>query len=177
MGWSDALKFITPFFASANATTPPTSNYRVSPAGLALIKQSESLRLKAYKDPVGVWTIGWGTTVINGQPVRDGMVITEQQADQLLTEECDRIARELPSMVIPTLNQFQIDSLVDFMYNLGIEAFRRSTLRKVINSGQVVTEDLFTRWNRAHLPNGTIVTMGGLTTRRKAEYRLFTTTP
>ena len=51
---------------------------KTSPKGIALIKEFEGLRLKAYKCPGGVWTIGYGHTT----GVKPGMVITEAQAEE-----------------------------------------------------------------------------------------------
>ncbi len=60
----------------------------ISPEGLALIKQWEGLRLNAYKDAIGVWTIGYGHTNNAGKPfVHKGMAITEKQAEELLCQD------------------------------------------------------------------------------------------
>ena len=56
---------------------------KTSPKGIALIKEFEGLRLKAYLCPGGVWTIGYGHTT----GVRPGMVITEAQAEKFLKED------------------------------------------------------------------------------------------
>ncbi|WP_273755884.1 lysozyme, partial [Bartonella sp. MM73XJBT.G] len=61
---------------------------KISQEGLALIKQWEGLRLNAYKDAIGVWTIGYGHTNSAGKPfVHKGMTMTEKQAEDLLRQD------------------------------------------------------------------------------------------
>lgn len=144
----------------------------VGQAGLSLIKRSESLSLKAYLDPVGIPTIGYGTIRINGKPVTMGMVITAQQAEEYLMYECNGIAKAVRRLVIVEMTQNQVDALVDFCYNLGTDSLRTSSLLHTINSKLPVVEDLFTRWNKAHR-DGKVITLAGLTVRRKAEYALY----
>ena len=61
-----------------------------SPNGQTLIKKFEGLRLTAYQDMVGVWTIGYGHT---GPDVKPGLTITQQQADQLLINDLVTLAK------------------------------------------------------------------------------------
>src|SRR5690606_10277826 len=77
---------------------PADKCYTVSDAGIALIKRFEGCRLSAYPDPGSggePWTIGWGTTRIDGQPVRSGMTISQAQADELLRADVARYAAEV----------------------------------------------------------------------------------
>jgi lysozyme len=71
------------------------------------------------------------------------------------------------------LTQGQLDSLTDFVYNVGIGGFRSSTILKTLNAQQPVTEDMFTRWNKITLPDGSHKVLDGLTARRRREYQLF----
>ena len=68
--------------ASSKASSP-SGPKRTNKNGLLLIKSFEGLRLKAYRDPVGIWTIGYGTT----RDVRPDMSISEAEAEQF----CSRI--------------------------------------------------------------------------------------
>lgn len=123
----------------------------ISPDGLALIAMWESLRLRVYKDPVGLLTIGYGhlltrselasgKIVIGGESVcwRDGL--TPDQANTLLRQDAEAaetgIRSALPPDVVDSLTQHQYDALVSFVFNVGSGAFARSTLRKRILSGQ-----------------------------------------
>jgi len=137
-----------------------------SPKGIALIKRFEGLRLKAYLDPVGVATIGYGHTYLVN--INDP-AITEEEADRLLTEDLKLYEKPVAEMVKVPINQNQFDALVSFAFNLGTAALRGSTLLKKLNSGQPCAEE-FDRWIFAAgkaLP--------GLVRRRAAERRLFET--
>lgn len=138
---------------------------KIGKEGLALIKSFEGLRLKSYLCPANVWTIGYGST---GPHVRQGMVISEKQAEELLLKDIARFERAVTEMAAaPTQNQF--DALVSFAFNIGTGALKSSTLLKKHNGGRYKeAADQFLRWNRA---GGTI--LPGLTRRRTAERKLY----
>lgn len=114
-----------------------------SPKGIALIKEFEGLRLKAYQCPGGVWTIGYGHTA----GVKSGMVITEAQAEEYLKADLIVFERYLNGLGL-ALNQNQFDALVSFIYNVGTGNFSSSTLlRKVrANPQDNSIMDEFLRW-------------------------------
>lgn len=146
--------------------------YVFSPAGVRLIKQFEGFRDTAYQDVANIWTIGYGSTRIDGKPVVMGQRITEADAEHALIEEMTSILRFLEANVDKTLSQNEVDALVCFCYNVGMGAFKRSTLRRSINAKATITEKMFTDWNKVH-QGGKLVPSAGLTRRRKAEYALF----
>lgn len=143
---------------------------RASENGINLIKQFEGCRLTAYQDSVGVWTIGYGwTQAIDGKPVAKGMVITQQKADDLLKQGVVQYENGVNSLVKVQLNQNQFDALVDFAYNLGVNALKGSTLLRKINAGDYAgAANEFTKWNKAGGKE-----LAGLTRRREAEKSLF----
>ena len=114
-----------------------------SPKGIALIKEFEGLRLKAYKCPGGVWTIGYGHTA----GVKPGMVISEAQAEEYLKADLIAFERYLNGLRL-ALNQNQFDALISFIYNVGTGNFSSSTLlRKVrANPQDNSIMDEFLRW-------------------------------
>ena len=140
---------------------------------LAFIISFEGLRLKAYKCPAGVWTIGAGRT----KGVKEGMTITRQEAIEFLKEDVSTLMNQILSVLegdgsILTTNQFF--ALTSFVYNVGIGNFKKSTLLKLINSGHKDDLELihkqFSRWvyaNKKVLP--------GLVKRREAEFDLYST--
>ena len=140
---------------------------RISTKGLDLIKSFESLRLKAYKCPAGVWTIGYGHT----EGVTRGMVITEEQAEVFLRNDLSDAELAVQRTNIP-FNQNQFDALVSFVFNIGISAFHRSTLLRIarINPNNPLIRHEFLRWNKA---NGKVLV--GLTNRRIKEFTLYFT--
>lgn len=138
----------------------------LSPEGLALIKEYEGLRLKAYRDAVGVLTIGWGHT---GSDVREGMTITQNEAEELLRIDLQKFEAAVKRQVKVQLTQNQFDALVSFTFNLGEYALERSTLLALLNKGQFAAAGgEFGRWvNAGGKP------LPGLVRRRAAEADLF----
>ena len=138
---------------------------KTSPKGIALIKEFEGLRLKAYLCPGGVWTIGYGHTA----GVKSGMVITEAQAEEYLKADLIVFERYLNGLGL-ALNQNQFDALVSFIYNVGTGNFSSSTLlRKVrANPQDNSIMDEFLRWVYS---KGRV--LPGLQRRRLAEMKLY----
>lgn len=143
---------------------------RISDKGISLIKQFEGLRLTAYQDSVGVWTIGYGgTQPVDGKPIRPGMTIKEETAERLLRTGLVGYESDVSKMVKVKLTQVQFDALVSFAYNLGARALSTSTLLQKLNAGDYAgAADEFPRWNKA---GGKV--LPGLTRRREAERALF----
>ena len=138
---------------------------KTSPKGIALIKELEGLRLKAYKCPGGVWTIGYGHTA----GVQPGMLITEAQAEQFLKEDLLVFEKAVNTQIL-SINQNQFDALVSFTYNVGTGNFSNSTLlRKVrVNPQDNSIMDEFLRWV---FSKGRV--LPGLQRRRLAEMKLY----
>ena len=142
----------------------------VSESTLALIRRFEGLRLAAYQDSAGVWTIGYGTTQYrNGDKVRPGDRITEDEADAILREQLAECANAVRLLVKVPLSPQQFDSLVSWTYNLGAGALRESTLLKRLNTGDYAgAANEMLRWvNAGGRP------IEGLRRRREAERALF----
>ena len=138
---------------------------KTSPKGIALIKEFEGLRLKAYKCPGGVWTIGYGHTA----GVKPGMLISKAQAEEYLKADLIAFERYLNGLGL-ALNQNQFDALVSFIYNVGTGNFSNSTLlRKVrANPQENSIMDEFLRWVYS---KGRV--LPGLQRRRLAEMKLY----
>lgn len=109
---------------------PQNANYNISPAGLALIKKAEGWYPKAYKDPVGVWTIGWGTT---GPEARPGRTITKAQGEKFLAADMVEFEGYVKHYVNVPLTQYQFDALVSLVYNIGPGNFSKSPLLTLLN--------------------------------------------
>lgn len=130
------------------------------------IKKAEGLRLTAYLDTGGVWTIGYGHT---GADVREGLTIPLSEAERLLTRDLKVAEGHVNDAVKVKLTQNQFDALVSFVYNVGGGAFRSSTLLKLLNAGDYEGAAYqLPRWNK---DNGKVIP--GLTNRRHEERDLF----
>lgn len=146
------------------------SKFTYSAKGMALTKQFEGLRLVAYQDQVGVWTIGYGHT---GPDVHAGLVITQSQADALLQSDMTHAVACVNQYVTVGINQNQFDALVDFSFNLGCGSLHGSTLLTRINAGEFdLAAEQFLLWDHA---GGVVVP--GLLMRRQAEMALFKLVP
>ncbi len=142
---------------------PATS---LSERGVDLIKGFEGLRLQAYRDPAGVWTIGYGHT---GGDVRPGMTISPARAEELLRHDTGWAQDAVRRSVKVPLTQGQFDALTSFTYNLGAGALASSTLVKKLNTGDYAgAQKEFGRWVHA---GGEVLL--GLVRRRAAEAKLF----
>lgn len=137
----------------------------VSDNALTLIKDFESLKLKAYLCPAKVWTIGYGHT----RGVRSGDEISSYQAERFLRADLIQIEKDISQLVRVPLTQNQYDALVSFVFNVGTRAFSTSTLLKKLNRRDYEgAANEFARWKFAKgqaLP--------GLERRRRLEKRLF----
>lgn len=138
---------------------------QISQAGTDAIKDYEGVRLKAYDDGVGVWTIGVGH--IKG--VKRGDEITMAQVDEFLHADLAEAEKAVNTLVSVPLKQGQYDALVSFVFNLGAGAFKGSTLLKKLNARDYDgAADELLRWNKA---GGRV--LAGLTKRRISERIMF----
>lgn len=135
---------------------------------LELVKHFEGCSLTAYKDPAGIWTIGYGET----EGVKPDMKISQFMADYLLKKQLEGLYSAVISLTGNCLANHQVEALCSFAYNVGLGALKKSTLLKRILADAPAEEITrqFMRWTTAkgkELP--------GLVRRRKAEAHFFHT--
>ena len=140
---------------------------------LNFIKKAEGgLYLKSYQDSGGVWTVGWGSTYDfdKQRKVQQGDIITEAQALKWLEMETSQNAMDIKKLVTVPLNNNQLNALISFVYNVGINGFKASSMLRLLNSGadKNTVAAQFDRWV---FDNG--VKVKGLINRRNAEKKLF----
>ena len=147
-----------------------TDEMHISPSGIDLICNFEGKRLVAYDDGVGVWTIGFGTTIYpNGIKVKKGDVCTEAQAKAYMAHDLKKFELVVNNAVNVSLNQNQFDALVSLAYNIGTNAFKNSTLVKKLNAGDIRgATNQFDVWINAGGRR-----MQGLVNRRAKEKNIF----
>jgi len=150
----------------------PPSTYappRLTPEAVALIKHFEGCFLEAYRDPVGVLTIGYGHTA----GVKRGMSITADEAENFLMEDLDIAEADVRHWVKVALNDNEFGALVSLAFNIGASAFSHSTLvRKLHKGNRRGAAAEFERFVNGHV-GGRRVTLKGLVLRRKAEREFF----
>ena len=140
---------------------------KLSENGTKLIKKYEGCRLKAYKCPRGVWTIGYGHT----NNVRPDDVITQNEAEELFKQDVKVFENAVNRLVKVKLNQNQFDALVSFTFNLGYgdRGLGGSTLLRLLNNSDYIgASKQFSRW----VYSGDRV-LEGLIKRRNEEKELF----
>lgn len=144
--------------------------------GLARYDQASGM-VYPYLDPVGIPTIGYGSTFdLNGARITmQTPPMTTDQCDELLGAVLEKFAASVNSLVKVQLSQNQFDALVDFAYNAGVANLASSTLLRLLNAGNYQgAAGQFQLWNKAR-SNGVLVVLPGLTRRRLAEAQLFMT--
>jgi lysozyme len=156
-----ALAIVTLIFMSTTTSTAEI-----------LIARFEGKRLKPYQDTGGIWTVGYGSTynIDAKRPVNQSDIIDDATAIRWLKSQVGTFQNQVKAVVKVPVNQNKVDSLTSLAYNIGINAFKSSTLLKLLNEGrpEIEVADQFLRWNKV---NGII--SNGLTIRRKAERDLF----
>ena len=145
----------------------------ISKPTLALIKSFEGLRLTAYQDSVGVYTIGYGTTAAAGVGIKPaaGMTITQADAERYLVAALAKFGAQIAPLITYPLSPNAFGACLSLAYNIGPGNFARSTVLRKINEGDLPgAAAAFASWNKA---GGKV--LPGLTRRRAAEAALFQT--
>jgi lysozyme len=142
---------------------------KTNQAGIDLIKRFEGVKLRAYRCPAGVLTIGVGST----KGVHAGMVITQAEADERLRDDLQDAEEAVERLVKVPLNENEHAALVSLVFNIGAGAFGHSTLLRLLNGHErIAATAQFKRWNRG---GGKV--LPGLVKRRAAETALFVAAP
>jgi lysozyme len=123
---------------------------KTSPAGRKVLAEREGRRLKAYRDSVGVWTIGIGHTAAAGPPeVTPGLTVTEAECDAIFTRDIVSYEDAVKRSVKVPLEQHEFDALVSFCYNIGPAGLARSTVVRRLNAGdRRGAGEAFLMWNK-----------------------------
>jgi len=136
------------------------------------IKEHEALKLTAYLPTKNdVWTIGWGHT----KTAKQGMVITEAQAEQLIRDDLAWVEDAIDNLVKVSITQNQRDALGSLIFNIGATSFSKSTVLRKLNAKDYLgAADAFLMWDKQKdKQTGEMVRLKGLTKRRQQERNLF----
>ncbi len=147
------------------------SRHQVSRAAIELIKSFEGYRRKAAQLPDGRWTIGYGHTLT----AREGAEVSESDAEALLMYDLINVAHAVNEHSYTPLTQNQFDALCCFAFNVGVDNFRRSSVLRRVNEGQLLQAACaMEMWRKADFEGERIV-IDALVRRRSAEKTLFLT--
>lgn len=154
------------------------NNIKFSPAATTLISGFEGFRASVYPDPIShgePYTQGYGSTHhCDGTPITlsDPPVTTQQGLDMLLCYLNNVVLPDFQKHITVDLTQNELDALASLTYNIGDINFDKSNLLKHIN--QHITDGtlkpFWLTWDHA---SGVVI--GGLLTRRIAEFNYFET--
>lgn len=138
---------------------------RMSADGRQKLALREGKRLKAYKDSVGVWTIGVGHTSAAGPPaVTPDLVITDAQCDEIFARDLGKYEAAVNGAITRPVSQTSFDALVSLCFNIGPGGFAKSTVVKRINAGDLRgAAEAILMWNKPPEIMG----------RRRSEYQQF----
>lgn len=107
---------------------------KTNQAGIKILHEFESCRLKAYKCPAGVWTIGWGNTFYeDGRSVKEGDVISQERADALFEFVLARFEEMAQRAITSNVNENQFSAFVSALYNIGPGSPQKSGLIRLKN--------------------------------------------
>jgi len=138
----------------------------ISQKGLDFIKSWEGLELEPYRDAAGLWTVGYGHLIKDDE---EFTTLTLVEAEDLLKDDVEWAEDAVNRYVKVDLTQAMFDSLVSFVFNVGANAFKESTLLKWLNKGRKLECPVqFARWTLAGGKR-----LLGLARRRAAEAVLF----
>ena len=145
---------------------------RLGPNGLSLIKEFESLALKAYLCPAGKWTISYGVT---GPNIVEGMTLTAAEAEAMFLRKLVSYEETVRDACSQT-TQCQFDAMTSLCYNIGQANFRKSSVVRLHNKGDYIAASrAFNLWTKATSADGTKRDLRGLVRRRSAEAALYMT--
>ncbi|SFK79545.1 lysozyme [Methylorubrum salsuginis] len=122
----------------------------LSRIGEAALVAREGRRLEAYRDSVGIWTIGVGHTAAAGPPLpRAGLRITAAECDAIFARDIARFVRTVDQALPAPLPQHAFDALVSLAFNIGPAAFLRSTVLRRLRAGdREGAAEAMLMWNR-----------------------------
>lgn len=138
-----------------------------SPQLIEFIKKQEGFSPEAYKPlPTDRWTMGYGSTFVDGVAVQEGDSIDEEEANNLLTQSVNTLADKL-NPVPENVTQQEFDAVVSLAYNIGLSSFKHSDTGSLFYSGENIA-DKFPIWNRS---GGRVIQ--GLVNRREQERAMY----
>lgn len=142
----------------------------INNAGLEIVRVGEGLRLGAYRDVAGIWTIGYGHTCPD---VRAGMIITEAQANDLLRADLAKAEEAVEGATQEETTDNQFSAMVSLAFNVGTAAFHKSTVLASHRAANYAgAAQAFLLWDKAHV-NGKLIVVPGLLKRRMQERGLY----
>ena len=136
---------------------------RIGPKAIELIKEFEGCKLRAYRCPAGIWTIGYGAT---GAGIVQGLTWSQAQAEARLRDDLAAFEGGVTRAIAgAATSPAQFGAMVSLAFNIGIGAFSSSSVARLHREGDHKgAADAFLMWNKG---GGQV--LPGLVRRRLAE--------
>lgn len=150
------------------------NNYRISKAGIDLIREFEGEVLQVYKCPAGHPTVGIGHLVTKRDNLKMGDKITKEQSEAFFKADIEHFENAINQSVKVPITQNEFDAIVSLAYNVGANGLRASkSFRFYLNRDRKREfADAMLSFNKA-MVRGRLTPLAGLTRRRMAERKLF----
>lgn len=122
----------------------------LSPLGRAALAAREGCRLRAYRDSVGTWTIGYGHTSTAGPPsVTEGLRLTQAEADALFAADLKPYVAVVRAALAKPVPQPFFDACCSLCFNIGPANFGHASLVRLANAGDPARAvEAFLMWDR-----------------------------
>jgi lysozyme len=136
-----------------------------------MIIHHEGVRLRPYKCPAGLWTVGVGHLIGDGKTLPDdwNRTFTMEEVNEILKKDLNRFERGVLRLCPNGLTQSRFDALVSFSFNVGLGNLQRSSVRMRHNRGDYDgAAEAFLMWTKAA---GRV--LPGLVKRRQDERSLY----
>jgi lysozyme len=153
---------------SRSTDTVITTAEKARGIAVSFLRDAEAFVGEAYQDIAGVWTVGFGTVV--GKP---GVTMSRDEAEIRMLADIRNVERVIDAQVKVPLNSNQRAALISFVYNIGVGAFSKSTLLRMLNARNYQgAADQLLVWNKITKSNRKVFSQG-LANRRDKERKLF----
>jgi len=151
---------------------------KINNSTVDLVKRWEGFKAKAYICPVGVLTVGYGTTNLAGIPgvnITRTTVVTEAQAEDWLIKGLEQFAKQIRPFIKAPINENEFGAFLSLAYNIGPSAFINSSALRFFNAGdKKQASERIKLWNKGTIKDKKVV-LQGLVNRREDEVKLFNT--
>lgn len=114
-----------------------------------MLARREGIKLNAYRDSVGVWTIGVGHTTAAGAPrVMPGMKVTPEQCDEILSRDLATFEATLNKALKITIADHEFDALLSVMFNVGPQFAASTCIRRLNALDRKGAAEAIMMWNK-----------------------------
>lgn len=140
-----ALKEVLEFVKTNEFKKMKNKQYLINDITIDLIKINEGFEPNFYYCQAGKKTIGYGHVVEDGENIQEPL--SKKQAEDLLEKDINARMKQIMPYIKVELNENQLGAIMSLVFNIGVAAFKKSTLLKKLNKGDLEgAAEEFTKW-------------------------------